>query len=613
MTCVALEVPLNPDDPDGEWIEVVFGVRPAEYESQGMLVVAVGGPGGSGISSGNYYIDYGRFGDTYDMDVVFFDQRGIGLSYPLNCPAAYDNYLDASLFDDPETPDGEQQMIETAKTFAQDCQEEMDDPEVLPYLSTRYAVDDLEAFLEEIGQKKIYMYGESYGTQFAQTYASTYPERMAGLILDGAVDLSLSGPDFYRTYVKVLYDRALLILEDCNEDKNCASDLGGDAVKLFHDLAEKVKTEPIAVRFPLPTGGFETRSFGYREFRIAFEQMNEVTLRALAATRFGNYIPLMRIYYLNSFTNPITQQPEVIADYYDSAPFVPPTEPNLIDFSDGAYYNVDCSDYQFFAGTPKERAQAFLAVGDELEQQYPVFSRSFYADLPCVFWSTTGPQERPEPFTGGRYPTFVINGTADLATPVDNGFQIFQNLQNGYMITKRAGGHVNFGLDDGIADCPDNLLLDFIFYKTLPAQREFICPGKLLNNYTPLNEVLTERFETPLDVLEAIAEEIESLPEFNQYDGSHILGCPYGGLMSIAGADYKYFTFANCTFISGFTMTGTGYSSPGYEDTLIRNSMTLSISVSGDAKGRLNYFRDADNGLITIDGSYNGQVLRPTP
>lgn len=196
LTCVALEVPLNPDDPEGEWIEVVFGVRLAEYESQGMLVVAVGGPGGSGISSGNYYIDYGRFGETYDMDVVFFDQRGIGLSYPLNCPAAYDNYLDASLFDDPETPAGEQQMIETAKTFAQDCQEEMDDPEVLPYLSTRYAVDDLEAFLEEIGQKKIYMYGESYGTQFAQTYASTYPERMAGLILDGAVDLSLSGPDF---------------------------------------------------------------------------------------------------------------------------------------------------------------------------------------------------------------------------------------------------------------------------------------------------------------------------------------------------------------------------------------------------------------------------------
>ncbi len=181
------------------------------------------------------------------------------------------------------------------------------------------------------------------------------------------------------------------------------------------------------------------------------------------------------------------------------------------------------------------------------------------------------------------------------------------------MITKRAGGHINFGLDDGITDCPDTLLLDFIFYKTLPAQREFICPGKLLVDYVPLNEVLTERYTSPLDILEALVEEVESLPEFNQYDSSHILGCPFGGLMSIAGADYKYLTFANCTIISGFTMTGTGYSSPGYGDTLIRNSMTLSISVSGDAEGRLNYFRDADNGLITIDGSYNGQALRPIP
>jgi pimeloyl-ACP methyl ester carboxylesterase len=613
LTCVNLEVPLNPDDPEGKQIEVVFGVRPAEYESQGMLVIAVGGPGGSGISSGNYYIDYGRFGDTYDMDIVFFDQRGVGLSYPLNCPAAYDNYVDVSLFDDPETPVGEQQMIDNARAFAEACQEEMDDPEVLPYLATRYAVNDLEAFLEAIGQKKIYMYGESYGTQFAQTFAATYPERMAGLILDGAVDLSLSGPDFYRTYVKVLYDRVLMILEDCNDDKNCASDMGGDALKLFHDVAEKVKAEPVQVRFPLPNGSFETRSFGYREFRIAFEYMDEVTLRALAATRYGNFIPLMRIYYVNSRTNPMTQQPEVIADYYDNVPFVTPTQPNLVDFSDGAYYNVDCSDYQFFAGSPEERSEAFLGVGDELEAQYPIFSRRFYADLPCVFWSTTGPTERPEPFTGGRYPTFIINGTADDATPVDNGFRIFQNLQNGYMITKRAGGHVNFGLDDGTADCADNLLLDFIYYKILPAQREFVCPGKLLRNYVPLNEILAQGYDSALDILEAISEEIMSLTEFNQYDSSHIVGCPYGGLMSIAGADYKYLTFASCTFISGFTMTGTGYSSPGYEDSLIPYSVTLSISVSGDADGRINYFRDADNGFITVDGVYNGEVLRPTP
>jgi pimeloyl-ACP methyl ester carboxylesterase len=615
LTCVNLEVPLNPEDPDSELIEVVFGLRPADYESKGMLVVAVGGPGGSGISSGNYYIESNRFGEaiTQEMDVLFFDQRGVGLSYPLNCPAAYDNYLDASLFDDPETPLGENQLIDNAKQFAKDCQEEMDNPETLPYLATRYAVKDLEGFLEAIGQKKIFMYGESYGTQFAQTYAATYPERMAGLILDGAVDLSLSGPDFYSTYVKALYDRALMMLGDCNDDKNCSSDMGGDAVALFQDVVEKIKTEPVQVRFPMPNGGFENRNFGYHELRIAFEDFSEITLRALAATRFGNYLPLLRIYYVNSVTHPLTNQPKVIADSYDNAPFVTSDEPNLIDFSDGAYYNVDCSDYQFFTGTPEERAKAFLAVGDQLEQQYPMFSRNFYADLPCVFWSTTGPKERPEPFTGGRYPTFVINGTADTQTPVDNGLQIFENLQNGYMITKRAGGHINFGLDDGIADCPDTLLVDFIFSKTLPAQREFICPGTLLGDYIPLNEVLAENYDNPLDLLQAVVQEIESMPEYNQYASNQIIGCPYGGLMSLSGESTKYLAFADCTIISGFSMTGSGSGSPGYGDTTVQSSVTLSISVSGDATGRMNYIQDADNGLITIDGEYNGKVLRATP
>ncbi len=50
-------------------------------------------------------------------------------------------------------------------------------PADLPYYSTRQAVEDLEAFRQYLGVDKIALYGESYGTQYVQTYAARTPPR----------------------------------------------------------------------------------------------------------------------------------------------------------------------------------------------------------------------------------------------------------------------------------------------------------------------------------------------------------------------------------------------------------------------------------------------------
>jgi pimeloyl-ACP methyl ester carboxylesterase len=51
-----------------------------------------------------------------------------------------------------------------------------------------------------IGAPKVWLYGESYGTQFVQAYATTYPKAVRGVIVDGVVDLNLSAEGFYRSY-----------------------------------------------------------------------------------------------------------------------------------------------------------------------------------------------------------------------------------------------------------------------------------------------------------------------------------------------------------------------------------------------------------------------------
>src|SRR5688572_8020765 len=90
FTCVTIEVPLNHfDAANTEMLDVVFAVSPASGVRYGMLVMAFpGGPGGEGISTG--FLDWFSEGILEHYDIVYFDQRGLGLSNPLECPNAYE-------------------------------------------------------------------------------------------------------------------------------------------------------------------------------------------------------------------------------------------------------------------------------------------------------------------------------------------------------------------------------------------------------------------------------------------------------------------------------------------------------------------------------------------
>ncbi|HUG35061.1 MAG TPA: hypothetical protein VMJ90_09855, partial [Anaerolineales bacterium] len=87
--CVTVQVPLDHfDSSNTETLGMVFAVAPATGERLGMYVQAFpGGPGGEGISTGglNWYDD----AILEHFDIVYFDQRGVGLSGPLACPTAY--------------------------------------------------------------------------------------------------------------------------------------------------------------------------------------------------------------------------------------------------------------------------------------------------------------------------------------------------------------------------------------------------------------------------------------------------------------------------------------------------------------------------------------------
>jgi pimeloyl-ACP methyl ester carboxylesterase len=455
-------------------------------------------------------------------------------------------------------------------------------------------VEDLEAFRKAIGDEKFWLYGESYGTQYSQTYAAAHPDHLAGLILDGTVDLTLSSEEYYVKQTHAFDDVLGLTLEACNNDAICAESMGGgDAVAAYDKLAERLKQSSQQFDFPLPSGGIAKRTFSFAnlEYGATIYMYSEATrmifLRALAAySRNEDLAPMARILY-----DSLVLDPETLAAIPDPAG------------SDAVYYGVECQDYGFFSGTPDERATAFLRAGDAIDATVPHFSTIFYGDMPCVFWPNARQDNtRPAPLKADGIPTLVLGAIADPATPVSNGQDVFSRLADGYLVTQDGGPHVIYGR--GVA-CIDDLVTNFLVNDQMPANRETTCEGAVTEDFVALAPLNASEYANPLKALSSVDDEIYYLPEYYYWDAKTptSVGCPFGGILSFEKTDTgDSMTLKDCAFSKGFAMTGSG--SNNSDD----GSFTLEVDVTGLKSGTLTYTRDGD-GNLQVTGTYGGEAV----
>ena len=538
FTCVSIQVPLDHfDAANRSRIRVWFAVRPATGRSDGILAIATGGPGSSGILSADAYLGSYSAEVLRHRDVVFFDQRGIGRSGGNTCPDAVNAYRlsDAS--------------IEAATAmYARACVAELRRPGLLPFVGTDQAVEDLAAFRRILGEPMI-LYGESYGTQYAQTYAAAHPEQLQGVIIDGVVDLTLSGPAFWRSAAHQFESVLDTTLRICANRPACKADAGGDPEALYDRVLAQVQEAPIAVRFPLPNGKRVRRELTESLFQTAVSgelygtNGRQMLTRALTSAARDDYVPLLRLAYQDAMVNPVTLEPEV-----DPA------------WSDAMYLGVDCRDYGYYSGTPTERAAAWLAEGAEVGARFPRIGESiFLGDFPCVDWpDASTSQARPAPLVNRGIPTFVITATADPITPAVQGRAVWSHLDDGYLITTAGGPHVTFGRGEA---CPDDIVMRFIETGATPTQREIGCPGRYVRDYVPLPPERARSFASAEDALTSFEQQLRRMPEFWYWDGqeAQATACPISGSVRLrATGDGTAFTFDDCAFTRGVAVTGTG-------------------------------------------------------
>jgi len=190
--CSTLLAPVNYDKNTGDvfHLKVIRFKATDQRQKLGALIVNPGGPGASALDYAYNAENIVSAAIREKYDIVGFDQRGVGQSDPIRCltDKETDEMLAGPMIAD--TPENQRKMIKNAKLFASKCKKAAGNK--LSHLSTFESAKDMELLRLALKEPKLNYLGKSYGTYLGTLYASLYPSKVGKMILDGAIDPSIS-------------------------------------------------------------------------------------------------------------------------------------------------------------------------------------------------------------------------------------------------------------------------------------------------------------------------------------------------------------------------------------------------------------------------------------
>jgi len=402
-------------------IRVGFAFIPARDTSRASLGTVVpheGGPGFSTTGSAWWFADmYGSVLDRRHMLLV--DQRGTGRSEPINCPGLEIGTMSIDR--------------EAAK-----CARSLGDRANL--YGSALSADDLAAIISALDLGTVDMYGDSYGTFFAQVFAGRHPGLLRTLILDGAYPV-FGESAWYPTQGPALRN-ALRVT--CARSPLCAS-ATPRPIQDLADLVAQLRRQPVTVWAPggdgvrhqvtLTAPGLTAIAFNSTYSTTVFREFTA----AVRAAQNGDAVPLARLY----------------AEYFYTGSWLN----NPREYSAGLETAVSCHDYvQMYdmSAAPTRRIQQYQNAISRMKGKqsgiYAPFSISEYnrsgwsaPDL-CLRWpiSATNPAGPPRPLAGqySEVPTLILSGELDSITSAAEGDMVKSQFPNSTHIVVANSTHV---------------------------------------------------------------------------------------------------------------------------------------------------------------------------
>ena len=433
LQCAKIKVPVDYSKPDGDSIEIAALKMPATGNKTGSLLVNPGGPGGSGY---DFVKDAGATNISSEVrssyDLVGFDPRGVKRSSPVTCLTDQERDASRAKSYDLSSDAGLSEAIADNKATAAKCAEKTGP--LLAHVDTVSAAKDMDILRAVVNDAKLNYLGYSYGTFLGSTYASLFPDNVGRMVLDGALDPSLSNEEFTSRQARAFEKAIRAYVEKCLGDNGCPlSGTVDSGVQQIRDVVAAVDANPQRAQ----DGRLVTGSAFVSGLILPLYNDDNwpVLTQALDAALKGDPSPMLRLADLGA-------DRDASGKYTSNSAF--------------AFNAINCLDYPMVTDPAAMRADE-----QKLRQDSPTLGYFFaYGGTNCQDWPyksirTPAPVEYP-----GSAPIVVVGTTGDPATPVEWAGALRKQLGNASLVTWEGEGHTAYGRSNTcVSDAVDGYLL----------------------------------------------------------------------------------------------------------------------------------------------------------
>jgi pimeloyl-ACP methyl ester carboxylesterase len=409
-----------------------FPHRQDDIAASGTIVAVDGGPGYSSIgSSDDFRALFGSLLDSHDLLIV--DNRGTGRSEAIVCPEL-------------------QAVTRMTLTAVDACGRRLGQA-AYAYRSS-LAADDLDAVLQAVGAGPVDLYGDSYGTYFAEVFAYRHPADLRTLVLDSAYPAA-NGDPWWPEGAATLTD---VLQAACSRSNACANQAIKPADRLRQLLAVG----------QLPAG-LSTADLAGLSLSGAIGPvfLREINAAMAAWLQDRDDLPLVRL---------------VNESQIAGAPSVIDPKPRI--FSAGLFVAVSCGDYpqlyDMHLDRPHREAALDMIVARQQHDRPDNYAPFSIADMRasslqentidlCLSWPVAPPSlVTGKPLLGDdgkdlpppSVPTLILSGELDIGTTVREGVETAALFPRATHVVLRNSFHAS-ALDVG-NPCAVALVRDFV-------------------------------------------------------------------------------------------------------------------------------------------------------
>lgn len=479
--CGTLPRRLDPARADSPRIGIAFRWLPPQGRARGPAIVAV--EGGPGYPSTGSLAEYTGIYEPLmrERGLLLVDNRGTGGSALIGCPRlqSYTGVTSGPGF--PALVAGCAREIE--RRYARRGRRALHAADLF---GTAYAADDLAAVMRALRTGRVDLYGDSYGTWFAQSFIARHPRTLHSVVLDSAYPVRGLDP-WYASSGAVARSAMDAV---CARDPGCAAAAPGSATARLGALLAVLRRRPIAGRTRGADGAPVRARVDVRAMTdmvqdaasdpVIYRELDASIRAALA----GDDAPLLRLAAQSAaYDHGVSE-----ASY----------------FSNGLYMAVACFDYpQLFSmsASPARRRDQFAARLSSAPDAFRPFTPREWVGVSaytqpyraCLDWPAprhtappVPPRARPLP---ASVPVLILGGDLDSLTPQPDTVELAPRLgARSRTIALRNSVHVTSEGDTYLAEgtrCARAIIRGFVRAPARIARLDASCAGRIPPIHTP--------------------------------------------------------------------------------------------------------------------------------